>query len=380
MSTLSDHRPGDPVRSDDVNRMNDAIRGRGRMRAGPGVVVREGSSSRNVGLDLAERIDARITGPYDSGYPWVQVYRTADGTDWVDSDRTGTAELDPAFERRSGAADLDDAPTAYQFRRAPTSGQWIFAAMACAEFHGRAVDCAGVGVEGITAQLLQDDVVIAEGTTDELGRVSLRSHVGGLTTFRWLAPSARWADKDTTINAVCGHSYGIAALGPQVADGYVCCAGTSGQPIKATLLLTTVDGTFPATFVSFGPTTRCGRWQVCYDAPALVYRATEEGCEAVEATTPVTWWINCPGCAAVPGDTWEIVEIWGGGNINNFCGDDHYLFLDQLCSDPTFFTPRSNAQQAVTGSPPSFAVTFPTTIDAGQTHLPVTGTVSVVES
>lgn len=123
-SSLPPVRPGDPFSARDRNRVIEAVRRGGLLRTGAGLVARQFGNGRGIArINEFERTRIKLTGGYSAGYPWKEVVRSGGG--WVDTGRTGSAALDPAFELNDDTS-LTSGSTVYWAQRSVTSGQWIF--------------------------------------------------------------------------------------------------------------------------------------------------------------------------------------------------------------------------------------------------------------
>ena len=117
------YRPGDVIKAADENSACEEIARQARVSCGAGLAVRSGA----ITVVRPERIYLKLTSSANAngGYSWKEVLPAALGT-WVDSGRTGSSSVDPAYERSKRDASLTSGATVYEAERAACTGEWIF--------------------------------------------------------------------------------------------------------------------------------------------------------------------------------------------------------------------------------------------------------------
>lgn len=121
-------RDGDILEPWHLNILYDEARRWRKLKGAPPINVSNNDGDGTPLIEFTETppIFARITATYSGGYAWEEVL-IGPGRTISTSGITGGPLLgNPAYERQTGDVTLTADGTVYEFRRSPSSAQWVF--------------------------------------------------------------------------------------------------------------------------------------------------------------------------------------------------------------------------------------------------------------
>lgn len=200
-------RPGQVIGARWLNRLISTVERTTRLSGNAQTQVISTPAGYNLRGIVPAEIFAELTSTANSqgGYSWKEVVR-ANGQ-WMETGRTGGNDptqdnFDPTYERRTMDTTLDASGAIYRMRRAPTSGEWMFANSGCSTATTKLCiivtdKCTGNPITGATVTATdKNGKVIGTATTDSSGNacvpiakngkytlsVSAKGYCGGTTT------------------------------------------------------------------------------------------------------------------------------------------------------------------------------------------------------
>jgi hypothetical protein len=314
--------PGDIPTSAAENALNAELQRLGGVRGSGGLVIRQGAGGLAIARIPADVLDARLTSSANGngGYSWAEVYHSPPNS-WATTGRSGSNSLDPAYERRTGNNTLSAGSKVYTMRRSPTSGAWLFAdtpsgppVCGGTPLTVTVYGCNGLSypMPGATVQLLQGVTVVASGTTNGSGQVSLGSYsAGGSYTISVTPPGSSpwWSSTPVTTAFNPSNCSPVTKnLNLVSATGYHCCS-LCRDPLPATCTVTDSNGTYTATYYP-----AFGNYQVCYLLPGqTIYSGAGGVCTSMgTGDAVVSYQITCPSSATGPNaNKFGLDEQWG---------------------------------------------------------------------